>query len=179
MPFLPRFDGLTTFRFLTVSTYRRLPLLARPQDRDLVVSLLTEWCVRRRIQLLAYVVMPEHLHLVLFPPDSLQLTREFGELKSAIATALFRRWEEESFDLKFNTTDEKGNRHLWQRRCYDHNCRDWESIITKIRYCHDNPVRRGLVSKQSEWKWSSVHWYDPIELTGGPLDMLIKWIERE
>jgi putative transposase len=52
-----------------------------------------------------------------------------------------------------------GRRGLWQRRCYDHNCRTPEVVRQKIEYCHRNPVRRGLVDHPSEWRWSSYNWY--------------------
>lgn len=52
-----------------------------------------------------------------------------------------------------------GTRVFWQRRRYDHNCRTAESVREKIRYCHNNPVQRGLVAEPSEWLWSSYNWY--------------------
>ena len=44
---------------------------------------------------------------------------------------------------------------FWDKRCYDHNCRSPQTVVEKIRYCHNNPVTRGLVSDPAEWKWSS------------------------
>ena len=49
---------------------------------------------------------------------------------------------------------------LWQRRCYDRNCRTPESTREKIEYCHANPVRKGLVSHPWQWQWSSYNWYE-------------------
>ena len=50
-------------------------------------------------------------------------------------------------------------RSVWNRRCYDHNCRDRDSVIEKINYCHNNPVKRGPVSEPGQWEWSSYRWY--------------------
>ena len=43
--------------------------------------------------------------------------------------------------------------------CYDHNCRTLETVLEKINYCHNNPVRAGLVGDPGDWKWSSYGWY--------------------
>ena len=57
------------------------------------------------------------------------------------------------------TRDGKLKLSLWQRRCYDHNCRSIDTVKEKIAYCHKNPVIRGLVTNPAEWKWSSFNWY--------------------
>jgi putative transposase len=52
-----------------------------------------------------------------------------------------------------------GSPAVWQRRCYDHNCRTPEIVVEKLKYCHDNPVKRGLVNHPEDWPWSSYNWY--------------------
>ena len=44
---------------------------------------------------------------------------------------------------------------FWQKRYYDRNVRDAREFSIKLRYLHRNPVKRGLVSDPTEWKWSS------------------------
>ncbi len=48
---------------------------------------------------------------------------------------------------------------FWQRRCYDHNCRTVEAVREKIKYCHMNPVKAGLVNDPLDWPWSSYRHY--------------------
>jgi len=48
---------------------------------------------------------------------------------------------------------------IFERRCYDHNCRTVEIVKEKILYCHKNPVTRGLVTSPEDWEWSSYRWY--------------------
>ncbi len=55
------------------------------------------------------------------------------------------------------------------RRGYDHNCRARDTVLEKINYCHNNPVKRGLVSEPGEWRWSSYNWYAGV--TDGPIEM--------
>jgi putative transposase len=52
---------------------------------------------------------------------------------------------------------------FWQRRFYDHNCRTEKSVIEKINYCHNNPVRSGLTETPAEWRWSSYRWYNELK----------------
>ncbi len=49
---------------------------------------------------------------------------------------------------------------MWNRRCYDHDCRSISSVREKIVYCHNNPIRRELVANASDWRWSSAAWYE-------------------
>ena len=100
--------------------------------------------------LLGYVFMPEHVHLVLLPPEGMKLGAVVGEMKSRMA----RRYFASAPDLKG-----VGKRVFWEKRCYDHNCRTPDTVTEKIEYCHKNPVTRGLVDDPSEWQWSSYNAY--------------------
>ena len=94
--------------------------------------------------------MPEHVHLVLLPPEGMRLGLVIREIKSRSAKRYFA------------VTDvaPQGQKHVsGQRRCYDHNCRSIESVREKVRYCHNNPVARGLVNAPGDWEWSSYNWY--------------------
>jgi len=100
--------------------------------------------------ILGYVITPEHVHLVIYPPDGMPLGLVVREMKSRSAKQLFARERR---------AKESTQRVFWQKRCYDHNCRTRESTFEKITYCHNNPVRRGLVSDPGEWRWSSCNCY--------------------
>jgi putative transposase len=99
--------------------------------------------------------MPEHVHLVLLPPDGLGLGDAMGRFKSWTARQILNDPEFRGIVLQRND----GSPALWQRRCYDHNCRTPEATNQKVEYCHYNPVRRGLVDHPSKWPWSSYNWY--------------------
>ncbi|MCB2231146.1 hypothetical protein KQH82_10565 [bacterium] len=49
---------------------------------------------------------------------------------------------------------------FWQPRCYEQKCRTPQTVLEKIRYCHLNPVKRGLVKEPGAWRWSSYNWYE-------------------
>ena len=116
----------------------------------------------RDLCLLGYVVMPNHVHLVLWPPDGLRLGRVIGELKSRTARRILSCVRTEGLfraDRLVQGAGEDASMVFWQRRCYDHNCRTPETVREKIEYCHKNPVRAGLVSEPGQWRWSSYNWY--------------------
>jgi putative transposase len=150
MPKLRHFDNEGTARFVTFGCYRKLPLLTDDTARRIFLEELEQARSKYAFRILGYVLMPEHLHLVLLPPDGMPLGLLIREIKSRSARRVFA----------LEGIARPGvQRVFWQKRCYDHNCRTLESTIEKINYCHNNPVRRGLVSAPGEWRWSSYRCY--------------------
>ena len=106
-----------------------------------------------------YVIMPEHVHLVLHPPDNLKLGPMIGRVKSQSAGRIITEGLMKLPRACRLVRDGSERRVFWQPRCYDHNCRTPERGIEKINYCHKNPVVRGFVGEPGQWRWSSYNWY--------------------
>jgi putative transposase len=159
MPKLHHFDHLGTARFVTFSCYRRQPLLTSPVVREIILAELARLRHDRSIKLLGYVIMPEHIHLVVLPPYGLRLGPTIGILKTRTAHAILDCWRSDQQQRRRILRRENGAAAVWHRRCYDHNCRTPETVIEKVEYCHDNPVKRGLVPRAEDWPWSSYLWY--------------------
>jgi len=124
---------------------------------------------KRNLRIFGYVVMPEHVHLVLHPSDEIKLGPLIGEIKSKSASRIISR---DFVTFPNDCLVSKGGEQrwaFWQPRCYDHNCRTSEAVVEKINYCHNNPVKRGLVSEAAQWRWSSCNWYNGV--TDVPLAM--------
>jgi putative transposase len=139
-----RFHGTRGLHFITFSCYYCLPLLGAPRARGIFVHTLEN--VRRWYGLFitGYVVMPEHVHLLVGEPER-------GKLSLAIQM------------LKQNTAREIGvpdeYPRFWQHRYYDFNVWTEAKRVEKLRYLHRNPVARGLVQRPEDWLWSSFrHW---------------------
>lgn len=135
---------------MTFSCYRNLSSLNDRRAKEIVVEYLNFARDKHHFKIFGYVIMPNHIHLVMYPPEGMQLGLVIGEIKSRSA----RRWFGESA-----VASSAGRRVFWQRRCYDHNCRSMSTVIEKINYCHTDPVRRGLVNEPGDWFWSSHNWY--------------------
>jgi len=113
---------------------------------------------RSRFRLLGFVIMPNHVHLVILPAQKSAVGRIIGELKSRSARDLVNILRTSDAHLLERISVERNGRHkyaFWQRRCFDHNCRNEATTIEKVEYCHNNPVRSGLVDDPEKWRWSS------------------------
>jgi len=150
---LRHFDNWGTARFVTFSCYYRLPGLNQPSAKEIVIEELDRARDKHGFQILAYVLMPEHVHLVLYPPNDMELGLVIGEIKSRSAKRFF------SSNVVSESVQQNVKRVFWHKRCYDHNCRTLETVWEKIHYCHNNPVKRCHVSDPSEWYWSSYNCY--------------------
>jgi putative transposase len=148
---LRHYDNDGAARFVTFSCYRHLPSLKGEWTRRLVLKHLDAARDKHRFHLLGYVIMPDHVHFVLHPPESMKLGLVIREIKSRSAREYFAR--------TMGPRVGGARRVFWNRRCYDHNCRTSETTLEKINYCHANPVRRGLVESPGQWVYSSYNWY--------------------
>jgi len=158
MPKLHHYDYLGTARFITFSCYRRYPVFRNVSAAEIFINHLSALRIKYKIKIHGYVVMPEHIHLVLHPPDSVKLGLVIGQLKARSALNILASWRGELLQIPQELClpdNHRANHAIWQRRCYDHNCRTSATVREKINYCHNNPVQRGLVKEPGEWRWSS------------------------
>jgi len=148
---LKRFYGSGDLHFITCSCYQRRPLLDTPERRDLFLIVLED--VRRRYELVVvgYVVMPEHFHLLVSEPQTGTPSTVVQALKLGFARRLLVR------AAQYEVGDTCS--HIWQRRFYDFNVWTERKRVEKLRYIHENPVKRGLVEKPEDWRWSSFRAY--------------------
>lgn len=165
---LRRYDHLGTARFVTFPTYYRKRLLLEDPACQALAFELSRLRTEAQVKLLGYVFMPEHVHLVLLPPDGAPLGKLIGQLKARSAQKIAKVAK---IKLCLASGESPTSVRVWQARCYDHNCRTQMATREKIEYCHKNPVTRGLVTDASQWRWSSHNWYQgehdvPIEIDG-------------
>ncbi|MFG0244060.1 MAG: transposase [Phycisphaerales bacterium JB054] len=157
-------------RFVTFSTYRRLPLLANNAIKDRFASHLAHVRAQTGLRLFAWVVMPDHVHLVFLPGEQSGSTVLNG-LKSPFAREVLARWRELEAPILDRVTDDAGRQRFWQRGGgYDRNIRDKDELVEKIRYVDENPVRRGLVVRPAQWAWSSARWHQGDHSGPVPID---------
>jgi putative transposase len=157
---LRRREGFGDVRFITFSTYRRLPLLGNPRIRDVFASRLAEVHDAGRFELFAWVVMPEHVHLLLRPHDDVGWSGIASGLKNSVARRVLHRWRALDAPILARLRVDEGTCRYWQRGGgFDRNVRDMTEFTKAVKYIHRNPVDRGLVREPSDWRWSSVRWW--------------------
>jgi putative transposase len=177
MPRLQHFDHDGRVRFVTFSTYRRVPVLSNAAFRDRVVETIGTVRAKYWFKLLAYVVMPEHVLMVLWPPEALKLAPIVGQIKRESSYKIHAMLDAGGMMARRLVHLQKGVPafQLWQLRGYDHNCRTEQSVWEKVNYCHWNPVKPGLVKHPEDWAWSSYRSYEGIAASLLTVDALIEW----
>ena len=111
--------------------------------------------------MLDYVVMPEHVHLLLSEPPRGTPSAVLQKLKLRVARRLRKRKKRVAtaqMELPFGASQEP-QRAFWQARFYDFNVYSHGKRMEKLHYMHANPVKRGLVEHPKEWPWSSWSFY--------------------
>ena len=155
---LHRTYGAHHLHFITCSCFHRLPFLKSARARDRVLEILQQTRRRYRFVVVGYVVMPEHIHLLLSEPEVGSPSTVMQVLKQRTARALLprrRRRDPRQGEL----FGEEPRRAFWQTRFYDFNLWSTKKRVEKLRYMHRNPVKRGLVESPEQWRWSSYRSY--------------------
>ena len=162
--------------FLTFSTYGRRQLLVSDWSRDLVCRTLDEARTELDYDLWAYVVMPEHLHVLVHPrPRTYDVGQFNALLKRRASTAVRDRLIELGrHDWVDRLSVRVGGRtkfRFWQKGGgYDENLSRTPDIYATIQYIHENPVRRGLADRCEDWRWSSAAYWISRREGAAPTD---------
>ena len=139
---LRRYQQAQQLHFITFSCYRRLPYLQSARAKRLFELALEEARKRYGLLVFGYVIMPEHVHMLVSEPERQLLSTAIRAVKQSVARKLIGERE-----------------HFWQARYYDFNVWSASKIREKLRYMHRNPVKRGLVERPEDWPWSSFRHY--------------------
>jgi putative transposase len=150
---LKRFQQTRHFHFVTFSCYQRQPFLRTPEAKDTVERFLEQTRQQQGLLIAAYVLMPEHVHLLANEPAQATLATFLQIFKQLTAREL-------------KSPDQK---QFWQSRYYDFNVSSEEKYVEKLQYIHRNPVKRGLVVKPEDYRWSSFNHYATGEI--GPVEI--------
>ena len=148
-----RFEVANQPRFLTFSCYQRLPLFSNNLIKDAFVERLNAARAKTHFRLLGWVIMPEHVHLMVVPHlPEFPMRRVLNEIKSKFALEVLDRWKGLNAPILRRLMSADGALHFWQLGGgYDRNIRDDPELFEKIEYMHENPRRRGLVEIPLDW----------------------------
>jgi putative transposase len=181
----PRFNEPGQPRALTFSCYHRLPFLLRDQVREWLREALQAARLEFDFQVWAYVVMPEHLHLLVYPGDHPDRMAKFLQaIKEPVARKVIAHIKEGApgWLPRLRVREGKRLRHrVWQPGGgYDRNITTAAALRAEIDYLHANPVRRRLVAKAEDWEWSSARWFAGIRPVKIEMDdMVLQELARD
>jgi putative transposase len=169
---LKRYYGRGDLHFLTFSCYRRLPLLKTMRARNLLVQALGRIRERYKFLLVGYVVMPNHVHLLISECAKGTPSVVLKVLKQRVSRDLLRsRRRAPAGQLRFAFAKGDGSLpRFWQPRFYDFNVWSKKKVREKLDYMHANPITRKLVDDPKDWPWSSWSYYAKGEAGLVPID---------
>jgi putative transposase len=147
-----RVDDALYIHIITFSCYHRRRLLDHDQTKRIVLGVLTDELHKFEARCVGFVIMPDHIHALIWFPKTGQLSRFMqqwkGRSSKGIKEFLFESMPQ--YVSKFPRAD-----LIWQVRFYSFEIHTTEKIEEKLNYMHLNPVRAGLVETASQWQWSS------------------------
>ena len=169
--------------FLSFSCYRQRALLSRDRTRRYFLTAVATAREKHRFDLWGYVVMPEHVHLLIFPRNEVYsisvILKSIKQSVSRKAVHYLRTCNPGG--LKALATGQRSCPYrFWQAGGgYDRNIWSSEEAHEKLTYIHENPVRRGLVTGLEDWPWSSWHAWekgidDPLPVDRKSFPLLVK-----
>jgi putative transposase len=153
---LQRITGKGDLHFITFCCYQRRRFLATPEARNLAVRILGEVRNRYDFRLIGYVVMPQHVHLLLGEAGRASPARVVQVYKQRVSRLMHRDIALSSGEKSLDPQqgDQKSLR-FWQRRYYDFNVYTAAKVEEKLHYMHANPVKERLAGHPRDWAWSS------------------------
>jgi putative transposase len=163
------YDDELHSQFVTFSCYKRRRLLDHPRAKQIVVSILADELQKRQGLCSGFVVMPDHVHAIVWFPNTGCLSPMMRVWKSRSSRRLkqFTRTQLTGYSKAIDP-----KHPVWQPKYYPFNLYSEKKAREKLDYMHFNPVRAGLVRNACDWQWSSARYYE----LGGSVGVPITWI---
>jgi len=153
--------------YVTFSCYKRHRLLDAYKAKQIVIEVLNSELVKSNGKCAGLVVMPDHVHAVLWFSESDQLSKFMKQWKQRSSVKI-KKLMKNDLPNYFSTTSEQDP--VWQPRYYSFNIFSMNKLQEKISYMHENPVRAGLVAHPGDWAFSSAAFYLSGKSVGVPIE---------
>lgn len=149
---------------LTFSCYHRFPFLSGDGPCEWLAKAIELARVRLEFDVWAWVFMPRHVHLIVHPRrETYDMATIRRLIKEPVARQAIADMREHTPEWLPKIERRRGKRKellFWQSGGgYDRNITEGETLLRMISYIHENPVRKGFVTRGCEWKWSSAAWF--------------------
>ncbi len=169
---LRRIDEPGHVHFLTISCYHRLTFFYHDAMKIIVIDALHRLRDHHDICLISYVIMPDHIHLIIYPhkrrnDEPIPISIIIKTLKQYVGyygKNKLREMQARHGTLWSPAINEwmahQRGQSVWMKRAYDFNITRHKALLEKIDYCHKNPVTADLVTTAEDWPWSSFRFYE-------------------
>ena len=149
--------------FITQIVENRTPAFTHPEYVSLLRQVWHKTKERHPFTMLAYVILPDHFHLLIRPNGENNFSQIMHSIKMSYTLSLKRLLKEDT-PLQF-----------WQKRFWDHVIRNENDLENHIHYIHFNPIKHGYVPDPGDWKNSSFHEWQQR----GAYSRQVNWSEPE
>ena len=164
------FDTEGHAQFITFSCFTRRKLLDHDRCKKITIGMLGSNLKKRDGTCIGFVVMPDHVHTLVWFPKTQQVSDFMHDWKQQSSVEIRKAVLKWLPSYAENVADKDA---IWQESFYPFNVFSEKKLLEKLRYMHENPVRAGLVEKAIDWPWSSARWYELGKSVGLP----IGWVE--
>jgi len=159
---------------LTFTCFRKQPFLGKDRTRRYLSEAILRARQMHHFDVWAYVFMPEHVHLLIWPTEEAysisEMLRSIKQSVSRRAITYLRKHNPDGL-RRLATGQKHAPYRFWMDGGgYDRNVRRHETTQKMLEYIHNNPVRRGLVTSPEEWYWSSAREWEGIGPGPVPVD---------
>ncbi len=148
---LRRYESENTPFFITTSTFNNQQFFLKKDRAEIVIDYIYRAKERMIDFLLAFAVMPEHLHLLVIPKNESTISQIMLFIKKGSSRVIHIK--------------ESTNGHLWEKRFFDKGIRSEQELITTIEYIHNNPLKTRLATEAQNYLFSSANprWRTDLE----------------
>jgi REP element-mobilizing transposase RayT len=162
---LSLYDGASIY-FVTMSLNNHIPLFRRAVYRDIIINSLLYCINHKALRMFAYVIMPSHLHMIVFDAElnNERLHQTMGHFRSYTAHKLTKELEVFNpvlLEKKFTAEKEIDRKYrIWASGYHPIGLTSNEFISQKFAYIHNNPANAGLVSDPVQYPYSSALFWE-------------------
>ncbi len=164
------FDQELHCHFVTFNCHQGRRLLDQDQPKRILLGHLNDQMARQEAKCAGFVIMPDHVHAMLWFSQPQQLSRFMHGWKRLSSFAISRWYREQNSPYLKHI---EGGDPFWKAKYFSFEIYSRQKMEEKLSYMHLNPVRAALVKQAVDYRWSSARWYEERKSVGVP----ISWIE--
>jgi len=155
------FNTLDCAHFLTFSTYQRVPVFGDDRFCLRFLDVLDRERQRQDFEVWAYVLMPDHVHVLIWPREAYDISSILRAIKQPVASTVLSTLRRDNNSMLHGLLHRSSRKYrLWQAGGgFDRNLRTNDMTMNAMAYIHQNPVSAGLAEIPEQYRWSSAGWY--------------------
>ena len=168
-------DEFNNFHYVTAVAYKRLPIFKSQKSCEILIEVIEEIRQIHPFKLIGYVIMPNHVHLILNPLEE-KIGVLMRKIKDKSAHLIVEWLKENNFTESLNkllltAKNERQTYAVWQRDFSAIDLWSPKFLRQKLKYIHLNPIRANLCDHPAKWKFSSYYAYLPHEKGAVPIEV--------